>query len=101
MGSGADAWWAKRTRKVHDGAVAMPGRGPRIPITVRLAVDDYREVAVRARGRNWSLSDYIGWCVAQQLNPKAKQNASHTPTPYRAEFVPRGLPENDGRRRER
>lgn len=38
-------------------------------ITVRLPVDEYREVALRARARGWSLSDYIGWCVVKELKP--------------------------------
>lgn len=45
----------------------MPHRGRRVQATVRLPFDEYREVAVRARARGWSMSDYIGWCVARQL----------------------------------
>ena len=48
----------------------MPHRGRRVQATVRLPVDEYREVATRARARGWSMSDYIGWCVAQQVRPK-------------------------------
>ena len=45
--------------------------------TVRLPLDDYRECAVRAAARNWSMSDYIGYCVARELDPK-KRNAKVT-----------------------
>lgn len=39
-------------------------------MTIRLPYDEYREVAVRARARNWSLSDYVGYCVVRELSPK-------------------------------
>jgi hypothetical protein len=53
----------------------MNHRGSRLQITVRLPVDEYREVAVRARARGWSLSDYIGWCVVKELSPDKKGRA--------------------------
>ena len=40
-------------------------------MTVRLPYDEYREVASRARRRGWSMSDYVGWCVAKELTGKA------------------------------
>lgn len=43
-------------------------RGNRIPITIRLPFDLYREVSIRARARNWSMSDFIGFCVAKELS---------------------------------
>ena len=39
-------------------------------LTVRLPVDEYREVATRARARGWSMSDYAGWCIANELSGK-------------------------------
>jgi len=47
----------------------MRHRGARIQMTVRLPPDEYREVSIRARGRGWSMSDYVGWCVAKELRP--------------------------------
>lgn len=44
-----------------------PYRGQRVPITVRLPVDEYREVCIRAKKRRWSLSDYIGYCVEREI----------------------------------
>lgn len=54
---------------VYYGPNAMPmaHRGPRMPLTVRLPFDLYKEVAIRARARNWSLSDYVTYCVAREL----------------------------------
>lgn len=49
----------------------MPHRGRRIAITVRLPYDEYREMASRARGRGWSLSDFIGFCVRREMGVKA------------------------------
>ena len=58
-------------------------KGPRKEITVRLALDDYREAAVRARARNWSMSDYIGYCVARELDPsKRRQKVTNHLSPY-------------------
>ena len=45
-------------------------RGQRIALTVRLPFDIYREVAIRAKARNWSLSDYVAWCVAKEISGK-------------------------------
>jgi hypothetical protein len=52
-------------------------KGDRIATTVRLPYDEYRECAVRAKARNWSMSDYIGYCVTRELDPsKRKQKSS-------------------------
>lgn len=51
----------------------MQHRGTRIQVTVRLPYDEYREVASRARRRGWSMSDYVGWCVAKELTGKANK----------------------------
>jgi hypothetical protein len=51
-------------------------RGNRIALTIRLPYDLYREVAIRAGARNWSLSDYVTWCVARELSGKFR---SHNP----------------------
>ncbi|HEY6414823.1 MAG TPA: hypothetical protein VIX41_01255 [Acidimicrobiales bacterium] len=53
----------------------MPSRsrGPRIATTVRMPYDEYREMARRARARGWSMSDYIAYCVAQQVRVKGKR----------------------------
>lgn len=48
----------------------MPSKGRRQAITVRLPYDDYREAAIRARGRGWSMSDYIGYCVAVTIGSR-------------------------------
>lgn len=48
--------------------------------TVRLAYDDYREVALRARARGWSINDFIAWCVAKQVSPKGVSR--HNPLGY-------------------
>lgn len=63
----------------------MPRRskGNRLPITIRLPFDLYREVAIRARGRNWSMSDYIGFCVAKELSGKYKRTETVTEQPNR------------------
>lgn len=50
----------------------MPNRGPRLQVTVRLPYDEYREVARRARSRNWSLSDYIGYCIGKEIGAGRK-----------------------------
>lgn len=49
----------------------MPHRGQRVALTIRLPYDEYREVAVRAKGRGWSMSDYIGYCVGREVKSKA------------------------------
>jgi hypothetical protein len=56
---------------VHYGSL-MPrmSRGPRIPLTIRLPFDLYREVSIRAKGRNWSLSDFVAYCVAKEISGK-------------------------------
>ena len=38
-------------------------RGPRIALTIRLPFDLYREVGLRAEARNWSMSDFVAYCV--------------------------------------
>jgi len=45
-------------------------RGARIALTIRLPFDVYREVSVRAKARNWSMSDYVAWCVAKEISGK-------------------------------
>lgn len=47
--------------------VPQRSKGRRIALTIRLPYDEYREVAVRALQRNWSLSDYVGFCVLREL----------------------------------
>jgi hypothetical protein len=42
-------------------------------MTVRLPFDMYREMNVRAEARNWSMSDYVAWCVAKELSGKYVQ----------------------------
>ena len=49
-------------------------RGNRIGLTIRLPFDLYREVAIRARARNWSMSDYVGYCVAKELSGQYKRS---------------------------
>jgi hypothetical protein len=56
----------------HDEPVPMPSKGKRIALTVRLPFDEYREVSVRARGRGWSLSDYVGFCVAREIGGRGR-----------------------------
>lgn len=56
--------------------VPMPHRGPRMQLTVRLPLDEYREVAVRAQGRGWSMSDYIAYCVARTLGTRKVHRAT-------------------------
>lgn len=56
--------------------MGMPHRGRRVQATVRLAFDDYREVAVRARARGWSMSDYIAYCVSKELLPSSGRTAN-------------------------
>jgi hypothetical protein len=51
--------------------MSMMHRGKRQQLTVRLPYDEYREVAIRARARGWSMSDYAGWCIAKELSGKA------------------------------
>lgn len=58
-------------------------RGNRIGLTIRLPFDLYREVAIRARARNWSLSDYVGYCVAKELSGKYKRAESVSVVPVR------------------
>jgi hypothetical protein len=52
-------------------------RGPRIALTIRLSYDLYREVAGRAKARNWSMSDFVSWCVAKEISGRfiAKERA--------------------------
>ena len=57
-------------------------KGKRVALTVRLPFDEYREVAVRARGRNWSLSDYVGFCVRRELDPKTRKSANVSVNEY-------------------
>jgi len=45
----------------------MPSKGHRIALTIRLPYDDYRKVAVRAKDRGWSLSQYVAYCVGLEL----------------------------------
>lgn len=52
----------------------MPHRGKRLQLTLRLPPDLYAEVARRARGRGWSLSDYVAWCVANEIRPKRRHD---------------------------
>jgi hypothetical protein len=55
-------------------------KGPRVALTVRLPFDEYRECAIRAKARNWSMSDYIGYCVTRELTPgKRKAKAAGAP----------------------
>jgi len=58
-------------------------RGNRIAITIRLPFDLYREVSIRARARNWSMSDYIGFCVAKELSGQYKRTEVVRETPVR------------------
>jgi len=48
-------------------------RGPRIALTIRLPYDIYREVCVRAEARNWSLSDFVSFCVAKEISGKFRK----------------------------
>jgi len=59
-------------------------RGQRIALTIRLPYDVYREVATRARGRNWSMSDYVAWCVAKEISGKYAPQRVTTPHNNRA-----------------
>jgi hypothetical protein len=71
----------ERCSTVH--GVPRRHRGNRIPITIRLPFDLYREVSIRARARNWSMSDYIGWCVAKELSGKYVRTQTVTEQPNR------------------
>jgi len=62
--------WGLALKVMHYGQCMRMNKGPRIATTVRLPFDHYREAAQRAKGRNWSLSDYVGWCVAKEVDPK-------------------------------
>ena len=57
-------------------------KGPRIATTVRLPFDHYREAILRAKARNWSMSDYVGWCVAKEVDPKARDRATGSSKAY-------------------
>ena len=62
-------------------------RGARIALTIRLPFDVYREVSVRAKARNWSMSDYVAWCVAKEISGKYVPSRVGTPTNSRASAV--------------
>jgi len=47
----------------------QPHKGRRVKLTVRLPYDLAAECAVRAKARRWNMSEYIGWCVENTLNP--------------------------------
>jgi hypothetical protein len=49
--------------------VPQPYKGRRIKLTVRLPYDVHAEAAVRAKARRWNMSEYVGWCVEQAVNP--------------------------------
>lgn len=66
----------------------MARRSPRMGITVRLPVEEYREVAARAKRRNWSMSDYIGYCVTREL-----KGANARPRKTHAQMGPMDLAE--------
>jgi hypothetical protein len=40
--------------------------------TVYLPFEVYREAAIRAERRGWSLSQYLTWCAAQQVRRDAQ-----------------------------
>jgi hypothetical protein len=62
----------------------MPARGKRIRVTARLPPDDFREAATRAKNRGWSMSDFIGFCVAREVrnHHRPKRHAGKTPLTY-------------------
>lgn len=47
----------------------QPSKGRRVRITVRVPYDLHAEAAKRAKGRRWNMSDYVGWCIEQQIRP--------------------------------
>lgn len=50
-------------------------------MTVRLPFDDFQEAAVRARARGWNMSQYVAWCVANQLRPvQLRHDEARDPT---------------------
>lgn len=50
-------------------------------LTVRLPFELYREVALRAGARNWSLSDYVTFCVAREVSGRYRMNSGHLNLP--------------------
>jgi hypothetical protein len=56
--------------------MAMPAKGPRVALTVRLPYDEYREAVRRAKAREWTLTHYIGYCVARELAFGGKKRPS-------------------------
>lgn len=67
----------------------MAHRGNRIQLTIRLPVDEYREASVRARARGWSLSDFVGYCVAREIAGKrSTKNPLKLPTTDRVRTQP-------------
>lgn len=67
VASGLPGWFPG---VAYGSAVPRRARGNRIALTIRLPYDLYREVAVRAKARNWSMSDYVAFCVARELSGK-------------------------------
>lgn len=56
----------------------MPHKGHRIALTIRLPYDDYRQVAYRAKGRGWSLSQYVAYCVGTELGRTNRAAIRHS-----------------------
>jgi hypothetical protein len=64
----------------------MTPRGPRLRLTVRLPYDEAKEVFRRARARNWSVSDYVAFCIAREIGVKtARERGGHHVSPYAAQ----------------
>lgn len=59
----------------------QPSRGPRLRVTARLPVDVFREAALRASQRGWSMSDYISFCVSREIQGQKKPSRVATGTP--------------------
>jgi len=59
--------------------MAMPYKGQRVALTIRLPIDDYREVAIRAKARGWSMSDYVNYCVGVTTGTRKNTRVGENP----------------------
>jgi poly(3-hydroxybutyrate) depolymerase len=51
----------------HAASVPPLSKGTRLPVTIRLAPALHGAAAAQAKARRWSLSQYVEFCVEEQL----------------------------------
>lgn len=61
---------------LHYGEVMAKRADTKVAVTLRLPYDQYREVAERARKREWSINHYVSHCIAREIGRKARPDRS-------------------------